>query len=93
MTGRGALILIGLALLGHQRVEEWQTNVTLWTAAVSVAPQSFRARVNLKVALEQSGNWVGAITVCRDLALMTPETALDATMRARACGGFSGFSR
>ncbi len=50
------------------RLLDWQSDLTLWTAAVRVNPSSVRAHLNQQRAFAWAGDWTEAIDACLWLA-------------------------
>lgn len=56
----GALVLGVLALLTAARLPAWESEETLWQAAVQTQPNNPRAAVNLATALFRTQQWTAA---------------------------------
>lgn len=73
------LVLVGglalLALLTVHRLPVWVSDVSLWQAAVSEAPDDPRALINLGVAVEAQGDLDQAQTLYRHAVAQSTEDA------------------
>lgn len=52
----GIAVLMWLAVLAHHRAQAWESNTTLWTAAVSVTPENPAPWLWLAVAEWRAGH-------------------------------------
>ncbi len=50
-----ALVVLWYGAVGHRRVRDWRSELTLWTRAVAMAPHNPRAHLNLAKALYGDG--------------------------------------
>lgn len=72
----GLLVLVACGWGSHARLRDWQSDVTLFAAAVRVDPQSPRAAINYADALADAGRWEEATAMVLQgarLALPRPE--------------------
>lgn len=56
----GAVAWLWLSAPAHRRALDWQSDLTLWRAAVAVAPDKPRPLLNCGSALAQEGDWGAA---------------------------------
>ncbi len=56
----GAVAWLWLSAPHHRRALDWQSDLTLWRAAVAVAPDKPRPLLNCGSALAEDGDWGAA---------------------------------
>lgn len=59
----GAVAWLLASAPSHRRALDWQSDLTLWRAAVSVAPEKPRTLLNCANALAEEGQWAAAETM------------------------------
>jgi len=83
----GWLVLIALASLTHLRAWEWQSNRTIWSAAIRTAPQKPRPWFNLAADRAERGDFEGARMAYRHVLTLAAFPERPAYTRAMSRAG------
>jgi tetratricopeptide (TPR) repeat protein len=70
----GIFIIVGLILV-EQRLPDWKSDDTLWSAALRVDPQDSQANYNLAISAGRRGDWIEAHRAIEIAARRNPDSA------------------
>lgn len=77
------LVLLGYAVLTHQRATDYQSELAIWKSATRATP-TFRAWINYRNALMNAGRLDDAILACGPLSRLV-SLKIEHAMLSRAC--------